>query len=185
MDFEIRIIEFLQAGRSPFFDLSFQIFSKLGSVLGVVFLCAVLLLFNRKLLLWYGLSYGVVFTVVRFLKHVIHRVRPFNVTDSILNLGGSVQDYSFPSGHAACATAIAIFLGYFLFKYFKNKGVRVGIVLCLCVYVGLVCLSRMYLGKHYLTDLLAGVAISAAICVVGILLMRFFERKKGDKKNET
>ena len=186
MDFEIKIIQFLQAGRSPFFDMSFQIFSKLGSVLGVIFLCAVFLLFNRKLLACYLLSYGVVFSVVRVLKHVVARIRPFNASDAIANIGTAVQDYSFPSGHAACATAIAIFLAYFLFKYFKSKGARVGIVLCCGMYLALVCLSRMYLGKHYLTDLIAGVFISAAICVAGILVFCWLEKKlKGRNEKQS
>lgn len=182
MDFEIKIIEFLQAGRSPFFDMAFQILSKLGSVFGVIFILLVFLMFNRKLGVCYLFSYGFVFAFVRVLKHIVARVRPFNVSDTIQNLGGAVQDYSFPSGHAACATAIAIFLAYFLFRYFKSTGARVGISLCCATYLALVCLSRMYLGKHFLTDLIAGVAISAVICVAGILLLRFIEKKLAKKK---
>ena len=120
----------------------------------------------------------------RVLKGTVERIRPFNATDTILNIGDSVMDYSFPSGHAACATAIAIFLTYFLFRYFKSKSIRVGLVFCSCLYVGLVCLSRMYLGKHYLTDVIAGVALSATLCVLGIFFMKFCEKFKEKRKNE-
>ncbi|MDE6583180.1 MAG: phosphatase PAP2 family protein, partial [Clostridia bacterium] len=80
--------------------------------------------------------------------------------------------------------AIAIFLCYFLFKRYKNKWLRVLIVLCGVVYVGLVCLSRMYLGKHYLTDLLMGIVISAVFCTLGILFMNYVKKKKEIYKSE-
>ena len=184
MDFEIKLIEFLQAGRNQFFDTSFQLISMIGSVLGVIALSLVLLFFRRKLAFWYLLSYGFVYVVVNALKHFIERPRPFNVTDTILNLGDSVTGFAFPSGHAACATAIAIFLGYFLWQFFKKKSTRVCRVISCAIYVGLVCLSRMYLGKHYLTDVLAGVVISAIICVGGLLLMHLVQKKKKVKRNE-
>lgn len=180
MGFEIKLIEFLQAGRSPFFDMSFQVLSAIGSVLGVVALCILFLLFKKELCFWYLFSYGFVLLTVNIMKNCIQRVRPFNATDTIKNIGDVVTGYSMPSGHAACATAIAIFMAYFLFQYFTKKSTRVGIVVACSLYVGLVCLSRMYLGKHYLTDLLAGIAVSATICALGLVLMHFAQ--KGRKK---
>ncbi len=185
MGFEIEIIKFLQSGRCPFLDVSFQVVSAVGSVLGVAFLILLLVRFAPRLCFWYLFSYGFVLLVVRVMKGLVQRVRPFNASDVILNIGDAVQDFSFPSGHAACATAIAIFLGLLLFKFLKSKRARVGVVICLGVYVALVCLSRMYLGKHYLTDVLAGVAISATLCVVGILFMKFCQKLKEKRKNES
>ena len=182
MEFELKLIEFLQAGRSQFFDTSFQVISAIGSVLGVIALCFILLFFKKKLLVWYLLSYGFVYLAVSALKHFVQRPRPFNVSDAISNIGDVVTGFSFPSGHVACATAIAIFLGYFLWHYFKKKSSRVYIVISCVIYVGLVALSRMYLGKHYLTDVLAGMVVSALICVGGLLLMHYVEKKKRTTK---
>lgn len=184
MDFEIKIIQFLQSGRSTFFDVSFQMISAIGSTIGVIAVCLLFLLFRKKICFWYLFSYGFVYLAVSLMKDTIQRVRPFNVTDTIENIGDVVTGYSFPSGHAACATAIAIFVGYFLFQFFKKKGTRVGIVLSCSLYVALVCLSRMYLGKHFLTDVIAGVAVSATICALGLTLMYFVNKKKKVKNNE-
>ena len=182
MNFEIKLIEFLQAGRNAFFDVSFQTISIIGSLVGVLALCIFFLIFDRKLLFCYLFSYGFVFVCVRIIKSLVERPRPFNVSDNIINIGDAVQEFAFPSGHAACATAIAIFLGYFLWKRFKNH--RVGICISCCIYVGLVCLSRMYLGKHYLTDVLAGVLISAIICVAGLMFMNYIKKRlKNENKN--
>ncbi len=183
MDFEIKLIEFLQAGRSQFFDTSFQLISVAGSFLGVIALCLFFLFFKRKMLFYYLFTYGFVYLITNALKHLIQRPRPFNVVESIHNLGDQVTGFAFPSGHTACATAIAIFLGYFLWQCFKKKSTRICIIVSLAIYVGLVCLSRMYLGKHYLTDVVAGVVVSALICLGGLILMYFVDKKK-KVKNE-
>ncbi len=186
MDFELKIIQFLQAGRTPFFDGFFQIVSLLGTYLGAAALIVLLLIFNRKLCFWYIFSYGFVYLINNVLvKNLVKRPRPFNVSDAIINFGDAVTDYSFPSGHIACAVAIAIFLGYFLFQCYKKRNERIWIVLGCSLYVCLVALSRMYLGKHYLTDLIAGAAISAAICFAGIWFMTYYHKKKRKSKNET
>lgn len=183
MDFEIRLIEFIQAGRSPFFDLAFQIISYIGSAFGLIAVGLILLCYKRKLCFWYVLTYGFVFLINNVLvKNLVHRVRPFVASDTIMNIGDKVTDFSFPSGHMACAVTIAIFLGYFLFQYFHKTSTRFGIVLCLCVYIGLVALSRMYLGKHYLTDLLGGMAIAGVICALGLVCMWLYHKKKGQTK---
>ncbi len=187
MKFEIKIIEFLQAGRNQFFDVFFQSVSVIGSILGFVATCILLFCFRKKLCFWYLFSYGCVFTFVRCLKEWVARIRPFNNSATIVAIGDMVTDYSFPSGHAACATAIAIFVCYLLCSHYTFKWQRACIITSGCVFVGLVCLSRMYLGMHYLTDVLAGVAISAIFCVLGILLMRYLEkgkRVKNENKNE-
>lgn len=180
MTFEIKIIEFLQAGRNAFFDSSFKTLSAIGSVVGVIVVSLLFLVKDRRVLFWYLLSYALAALLIWVLKDQIQRIRPYNATDSVLCLGGVSSDFSFPSGHSACATAMAIFVGYELFTYYKSVRMRVGISVGCGLYVVLVGMSRMYLGMHYLTDVLAGIAISAVFCTLGIILMRFYrKRKKG------
>ena len=112
------------------------------------------------------------------------RPRPFNVTDAIENVGNMVGEFSFPSGHAACATAIAIFLAIFFFKRYQQKWVRVCVVFSAIIFVFLVCLSRMYLGKHYLTDVLGGVAVSSFVTTL-CLLLKWAVKKRGKNENKS
>lgn len=183
MDFEIKLIQFLQSGRSPFFDVSFQVISAIGSVLGVIAAFLLFLFFRKKLCFWYLFTYGFVYLAVEILRNTVQRVRPFNAVDGIANIGDVVTGFSFPSGHAACATTIAIFVGYFLFGFFKKKTERIAIVLSCSIYTFLVCLSRLYLGKHYLTDVLASVVVSAVICAAGIILMRYIGSSRKRKQS--
>lgn len=181
MEFEIKLIEFLQSGRNPFFDTTFRLISMLASAVGVVAVCLLFLFTKRKMLFWYLFSYGFAALLIWILKDQVQRVRPYNLTDTIFCIGDAATDFSFPSGHSACATAMAIFVGYSLFTYYKQTSTRVGIVLGCGLFVGLVGLSRMYLGMHYLTDVLAGIGISAVICTIGIILMRIYEKQQKEK----
>jgi undecaprenyl-diphosphatase len=62
---------------------------------------------------------------------------------------------SFPSGHAAAAFATASVLGL----AFRRRGVGPGAM----AVAGLICLSRLYLGLHYPTDILGGALIGASV----------------------
>lgn len=183
MDFEIKIIQFLQAGRSPFFDVSFQVITMLGSIFALVAFLLFLFFYNRKLAFTYVLSYGFVYLIINTIKTLVGRARPFAACSDVELIGKISSDFSFPSGHTACAMAIAIFLGVFLFEKYKDKNTRIWTIVCLMIYVGFVALSRMYLGVHYLTDVLAGAAVSALICAIGIVVMKIYQKK--GRKNET
>lgn len=185
MGFEIKLIEFLQSGRTPFFDVSFQVISLIGSYVGAVALVLFFLIFKRKYAFFFLLTYGFAYLTQSIMKNAIMRERPFNVSDSIVSIGDTVTSFSMPSGHVVCATLIAIFLGAYLFSIYKKKGSRALIVVSLIVYVGLVMLSRMYLGKHFLTDVLAGAGVAIVFGVLGLLLMYFYDKRKNAKKLDT
>lgn len=75
---------------------------------------------------------------------------------------------SFPSGHAAGTT---IFWGYL--AYALRKRWLQGTALLVITVVGL---SRIYLGVHYLRDVLGGIVIALGILALGIPAISFFER---------
>lgn len=100
------------------------------------------------------------------LKHVFRRARP-SFDDPLLNL----LTYSFPSGHTAAATVFYGLFACYLVRRVRTGRARALVVAGALAMVSLVALSRMYLGAHYLSDVLAAAAESAAwlaICITAV-----------------
>lgn len=112
------------------------------------------------------------------LKSIFERVRP---------LGGLYMEstYSFPSGHATAAMALYGFLLYTIYKH-GHRPLKGFLIALLSVLILLIGLSRIYLGVHYLSDVLAGYAIGLAWILIGAKLhnrLLKFERFKEKLKN--
>lgn len=100
------------------------------------------------------------------LKHIFRRARP-SLEDPLLTL----STYSFPSGHTAAATVFYGLLACYLVRRVHAWPARAAIVAACVLMVMLVALSRMYLGVHYLSDVLAASAEGAAwlaICITAV-----------------
>jgi undecaprenyl-diphosphatase len=76
---------------------------------------------------------------------------------------------SFPSGHAAAATAYAA-IAIVIFEHTRNRWIRAVTVLLAVAVPIVVGLSRMYRGVHYLTDALGGALLGIA-CVAAVYLI--------------
>jgi undecaprenyl-diphosphatase len=95
------------------------------------------------------------------LKDATHRARPFEAHPQIEPLY-VVHSSSFPAGHAATAFAGAVVLAY----------VAPRAMPLLLVLAGLIGFSRVYVGVHYPTDVLAGAILGAAVAGVAIVGLR-------------
>ena len=95
------------------------------------------------------------------LKHAYERRRP-HFEDPLITL----TTYSFPSGHTAGAVVFFGVLAAFLVSRTADRWKRVSIVLAAAAMVALVAFSRMYLGAHYLSDVLAATCSSTAWLVL-------------------
>lgn len=104
------------------------------------------------------------------MKHVFVRTRP-HFDAPILSL----NTYSFPSGHTMTATVLYGVLACYLVRHARSWQARAAIVLAACMMVLLVAGSRLYLGAHYLSDVLAAMLEGCAwlaICVTGAATLR-------------
>ena len=183
MKFEANIIIFLQSVPGSEHWLTFFKFVTLfGSWLGIAIAFLILFLKKKSLGVAYGLTTAIGVGFNSILKVLIKRPRPFETWQSILNLGGSTGA-SMPSGHTNSATLLAVFISYMAIKYGKNRATKVCVPIIMALFVALVGLSRIYLGQHYLTDVIAGAVEGFIIAVVGIVLYNFILKRMGQWRN--
>lgn len=105
------------------------------------------------------------------LKQVFARPRP-SFPDPLI----SALDFSFPSGHAMFSAIAYGLLAYFLLLGVRHALLRVVIIVGAIVLVGLIGLSRIYLGVHYFSDVIAGFAAGSAwlaICITAMETIRY------------
>jgi undecaprenyl-diphosphatase len=153
--------------------------TSLGStiVLGIILLAAVgyLLLDRKPAAAW--LMAGAVLGGVALndaLKFAFARPRPDFVTPAV-----QVFTSSFPSGHAALSAITYLTLGAILAR--THNSIRVGVYFMslAALITGLVGFSRVYLGVHYPTDVLAGWCIGTAWAMGCWALMAWLQRRGG------
>jgi undecaprenyl-diphosphatase len=147
-----------------FFDYFFSFFSLKGGSIFIWILIITLIVFleerknqgvNRRdkkfLIIFFGSFLLTTLLADVFLKNYFRRPRPYLIAPVHYNLIANTcpVDFSFPSGHAAAAFAAAGILSYFDKK-------RRGLYYTIAV---LISYSRIYLGCHYLADVIAGAII--------------------------
>lgn len=110
---------------------------------------------------------GMIFFVMAvgtILKLVLHRERPF--TDYVLHMLSPT--FSFPSGHAVGSTVAYGLLAYLAWTYLPQpwSSILLAVFLLLILSIGI---SRIYLGAHYPSDVIAGWLVGA----VGVAIISF------------
>jgi undecaprenyl-diphosphatase len=106
-------------------------------------------------------AYAVELPLYKILKNTIKRDRPFAVLAEIHSAVVPIDRFSFPSGHTAAAVIMATLLAHF----FPMLSVPA------FIWAALVAFSRIYLGVHYPTDTVAGVALGFFSAQVGLALL--------------
>jgi membrane-associated phospholipid phosphatase len=99
------------------------------------------------------------------LKRIFGRVRPWLALGLPAPLGRP-EDGSFPSGHAAGSFCVAAFLVMALAPPAPRSGLARAFAPALWLGAALVALSRVYLGAHFPSDVVAGALIGASVGVV-------------------
>ncbi len=152
--FDRAIILFVQSLRFPALSFVMRFFSNIGEA-GLVWLVmiAALLLFKKTRRVGFDIlvSLAICWCLSNLVvKPIVGRVRPYVGIEELTAIVKLPSDASFPSGHACASFACAYPAG-------RGLGRKAGIAVW--VLAALITVSRVYVGVHYLTDILAGAAI--------------------------
>lgn len=132
--------------------------------------------FAETLLLLAASIGGAVLTVS--LKALIGRERPSMVMPLL-----EVRDPSFPSGHSMLASVVYLTLGVLLCRAMKERSTRLYLFNAALLVALLVGVSRVYLGVHYPSDVLAGWAVGTA-WALGCWLATVYLQRGGAGRSE-
>jgi len=176
---DLRLAEWFHAHSSPLVTRAMlaitHVHDPIPATIGVV-LFSVYLALKRN---WYWLAclgvtmpFGMLLNVT--LANGFQRTRPL-FDDPLLVL----TTYSFPSGHVTGSTLFYGVLAAMLISRIHVWSWRAAFVMSAIMMVSLVALTRLYLGVHFLSDVLAGVAEGVAwltLCLVGMYSFRAIRR---------
>lgn len=163
---------FIISIRSPELTNTMNIITNIsGSYALIVFTTLFIILIKKKK---YPLAITInliaVFITSQLAKAIVERDRP-------LDMLVSAPGYSYPSGHSMVGLAYFSFLSYLVIKYIPNKIVKIILPIVFTITILLVGFSRIYLGVHYLSDVLAGFLLGAIYLIIFINIYPLEEQK--------
>lgn len=166
--FDVAVLRFLGAHRTHSVDELMLEITALGTgtvVMMIVAISGLFLALTRHrysaLLLLVATAGGLALNLV--LKLFFNRPRPH-----VIVWGTNAVSSSFPSGHAMSATIVYSTVAYLAARLARKMWQRWAVMIFAAVIIMLISLSRLYLGVHYPSDVLAGSVVGlawAAFCM--------------------
>lgn len=169
---DILVNHFFQKIQSPFFIDIFVAVTSLATPTNLTIIGCVLAVYFMYRRYWYFLALlpaslfaGIISDSI--LKKITHIARPlFPLVPT--------ADFSFPSGHATVAVIFFCLIAYFFKNSIRSITWRRIYVSSCALAAVMVCLSRLYLNAHWLSDVLAGIALGVFWATLFVILFHFF-----------
>ena len=153
----------------------FKIITNLGSGLFLITITIIViyLLKDKDKSIGISLNLVIAFFINIILKNIFQRERPLVENRLVEEIG-----YSFPSGHSMVSMAFYGFLIYLIYVYIDKKRYKYPLIILLSIIILTIGFSRIYLGVHYLSDVLAGFLIAIAYLIVFVYFFNKFIKKE-------
>ncbi len=133
----------------------------LGSWISVVTICIICMIIHLKKGLVISVNVAIVWLMNDIIKNIVARARP-SVSHLVVE-----TTYSFPSAHAMVSLALFGFIAYFLWNKYKPLSIM---IICIPLLIGL---TRIYLGVHYTSDVIAGFLFSLTYLCTVIPILKY------------
>jgi undecaprenyl-diphosphatase len=166
ISFDATVANIITSFRSPPMTESMLFISYLGNAYFLMYAIIFMILFlwktHKKDAVMFSFIFASAVGLNLFLKELFQRSRPL---EALVN----EPQYSFPSGHAMNSFVFYMALTYFVFWHMKNRKLGWFLSFLAVLLVILIGISRIYLGVHYPSDVLAG--FLAGLCWLGIVIL--------------
>lgn len=175
--FDLEVTILLQGLISRGYDTLFSLFSLFGSAEMVVIIILILWAIYKKLnyfivLLYFGLFHVLEFLGKYFVNHPNPPLKflrydiPFSFPSSSVQTGSS-----YPSGHVGRTFFIAVIIFYLIYKSKKlSTTQKKFLYVFIAIIISLMFISRVYLGEHWLTDVIGGAFLGGSLGLLSLVL---------------
>ena len=174
--FDNSIYDAIISLKSNFMTVFFKEITKFADVMPIIIIAIVALIVikNRKIGACIAVNLASSALVNHFIKEIVQRPRPPMELRMV-----EESSFSFPSGHAMTSATFYGLIIYFVFKNVKNKILRNTICTVLSLLIFLIGMSRIYLGVHYASDVIAGFMFAVVYLVLYItFVLKLFKIEK-------
>jgi len=174
--FDSHVLGVIHNLRTPFLNkimLFITYMGEWGNITVLFFIILTILIILHKWRYLYSLTISLISAelFIYIVKNLVGRHRP-PVTNALILL----TDFSFPSGHSYIAVAFYGLTTYFLFDILTSKILRTLVLIFGTILVLALGFSRLYLGVHWPSDILAGFAASASLITMIITFLEIREK---------
>ena len=151
--FDNAIYNFFSNLRADFTTGFFKTITRFADEEILILLAVISLIFIKDRMI--GLSIAINLSCSGLINHLLKEIvqRPRPIVDFKMVEEAS---FSFPSGHAMTSLTFYGLIMYYAYKKIKNKAIRNTICIALSILIFFIGISRIYLGAHYASDVLAG-----------------------------
>ena len=145
-----------------------QSYTNIGSATFLIILSIILLLFvkKKKIPVYILINLICSFLTNEIAKNIFSRSRPIGI--NLVDETG----LSYPSGHSMVSLAYYGFIAYLLYKKTNNKLTKTIIWISLLLLITIIGFSRIYLGVHYLTDVIGGFLLAIIYLTIYIKIIK-------------
>ena len=148
----------------PFISI-YKIYTNLGSISFYIpsFILFLIISSNKKQTIIFILFMLIIALFITIIKHLIKRERPLY---SLVKESG----YSYPSGHTTSATCFYGLISYFIIISSLIIPLKIILIIFLILNILFISYSRIFLGVHYLSDIIGGLLLGSTYLLLYIYL---------------
>lgn len=199
MGWDADLLIFLQENvRNDFLDIVMKLITHTGDkgILMIAIIAALLIIPKTRsigIMTAMSLAIEAILNNV-ILKNLVARTRPYEAIEGLVNIIEKQKDFSFPSGHTGSTFAVSgviLVIALFGMPIIAKEGnlireksslaMRI-IAVVFTIYSVLLGFSRLYVGVHYPTDVLAGLALGLITSAIAYLVYQLILKKIANKK---